>query len=131
MDDPKATDPEALAQRFLDLWQEQASLLATDPKLAELSAAWLALWQRGAGVAAQAAGGMALGQGGVNAGGQKGGAGTSGATAAAAASGDSQHDLAELYRRLADCEARIAALESQLGGSVRKPRTSTRRRKPE
>src|SRR3546814_16424942 len=55
MTDPAAPDPQALARQFLDLWQEQAGLLAADPKLAELSATWLTLWQRGADAAQAAA----------------------------------------------------------------------------
>src|SRR5690606_28198468 len=126
-------DVDALARRFLDLWQEQAALLATDPRLAELSGAWLTLWQRGAGMAMQAA----AGEGGGNA--RQADAGRNSAAgraerpaAAAAASGDGQPDPAELARRLAECEARIAALESALAesgraGSARKPRAASRR----
>src|SRR3546814_19232720 len=55
MTDPAAPDPQALARQFLDLWPEQAGLLAADPKLAELSATWLTLWQRGAEAAPAAA----------------------------------------------------------------------------
>jgi hypothetical protein len=129
MDDPKtgpktgagAADAQALAQRFLDVWQEQAGLLATDPKLAELSASWLNLWKQGAAAATQATAPGAQGGGNDARPGAKAGSAKTGAAPAAAASGDGQPDVAELARRLADCEARLAALESRTEGPVRRP----------
>jgi len=39
--DPNAVDYAALARRYMDLWQEQASKLAQDPSLASgLASAW-------------------------------------------------------------------------------------------
>jgi hypothetical protein len=143
MDDPKAKagagDAQALAQRFLDLWQEQAGLLATDPKLAELSANWLTLWQQGAQKAqqaAQAAGQKTAGQKTADQGGGHGattgtapGSPADRAAAAAAASGDHQPDAAQLARRLADCERRLAALESALAGALQQPAARPRQRR--
>jgi len=131
----------SLARRYLDLWQDQVNAMAKDPALAEALARGVAMMSQVPAAILQAAKAGAASP--VNQARTADAGSTSapsrsppdqpsaGTAAAAAASGDSQHDLAELYRRLADCEARIAALESQLGGSVRKPRTSTRRRKPE
>jgi hypothetical protein len=134
MDDPKAKagsggDAQELAQRFLDLWQEQAGLLATDPKLAELSANWLTLWQQGAKNAQQAAAAAAKQQGGADgAPGYSPGPKARSSTAAAA-SGHDQPDAAELARRLADCERRLAALEGALAAALQQPAAPARKRR--
>jgi len=48
-------DIEALARRYLDLWQDQASALAGDAELARQLGRWLTLMQSGMAHAFQAA----------------------------------------------------------------------------
>jgi len=36
-------DPESLARRFLDLWQDQMTAVAGDPQLAEAMARWISI----------------------------------------------------------------------------------------
>jgi uncharacterized small protein (DUF1192 family) len=97
-------DIEALARRYLDLWQDQASALAGDAELARQLGRWLTLMQSGMAHAFQEA------------------ATTSapGSQTPAAASGGGQSGLDELARRLALLEERIAGLEAG-AGRKRKP----------
>jgi hypothetical protein len=146
-------DLDELAERYLDLWQDQMSALASDPEFAEvmnrllassaaampdLAAAWAA-WpamMAGLGAGKRTEDGKDAEQtdGGPGAAptGRKGGAraakGAPRAEAAAAAPGDRRADLVELARRLAALEDRVAALESGpgqgRGGARGRPRKS-------
>src|SRR5215470_3752902 len=102
-----SSDPDALARRYLDLWEEQMAAWASDAALADVLRLWLGL--------------VGLDRFGVGSGGD-GAPGRSGpdgeraarAPAAADASGDRQHDLAELAQHLAALEQRLAALEARV-----------------
>jgi hypothetical protein len=120
-------DPAALARRFLDLWQEQVAAAAADPALAEMMqrlaaapAAWAALWTgpvpgfqhgRRDDPAASAAA-----------------VPPHGAAPAGAASGRGGDDLVRLAGRVAELEARVAALEAAGGGRSGARRGARKRR---
>jgi hypothetical protein len=99
-------DIEALARRYLDLWQDQASALAGDAELAGQLGRWLTLMQSGMAHAFQAAAAAT--------------ASAPGTATPAAASGGGQPRLDEFARRLALLEERIARLEAG-AGRERKP----------
>ena len=117
-----APDLEALAKRFLDLWQDQVAASVADPALAD----WLARFLAAPGHTGPMAGPMA--------------APTSGMTpdaaafadvfaamarrspAAAAPGGAGDDRVDQLAGRLAECEKRLAALERGVGGAGGKPR---------
>ena len=87
--------PDALARRYLDLWEEQMAAWASDGALADVLRLWLGLVgldRFGAG----SGGDGAPGRGGRD------GEHAARAAPAAAASGDRDHDLAELARHLAE-----------------------------
>ena len=98
-------DIEALARRYLDLWQDQASALAGDAELARQLGRWLTLMQSGMAHAFQAAAPTTS---------------APGPQTPAAASDGGQPRLDELAGRLALLEERIARLEAGAGGK-RKP----------
>jgi hypothetical protein len=124
-------DIDELAERYLDLWQDQLSALADDPDFAETmtrlmgssaaampgAAAWAAWPAALAGLVPGAAGERAGdGKDEEQAAGKAGsgpGAAPAGAQTAAAAPGAGGADLVELARRLAALEDRVAALESR------------------
>ena len=128
MSDPP--DMHALAQRYLDLWQEQLAGLAGDREVAELMARTIELMNTGAAAFASMAQSAAAPPDGEAKGGepakrdgpdtkQKPGAGLSGAAGRApgaqapgAARGAADDDLAECARRLGALEKRVAALEA-------------------
>ena len=59
----RAPDPNELARRFLDLWQDQVQAMATDPEMADAVRRWSALWTgpgRSAGTPAPAGPGDGL-----------------------------------------------------------------------
>jgi hypothetical protein len=133
---------EALAQRYLDLWQDQLAALAADPETSRLMGRSLQLWA-GAGPAGwqaiwQAAADGLKGQQGhsFDHGAfaeffkqPSGPAQTRGAAPAGAASGHGDDDVAKLRRRLAELEARVAEVAPKSGGTgggagkrARKPR---------
>jgi hypothetical protein len=117
-----APDLEALAKRFLDLWQDQVAASVADPALAD----WLARFLAAPGHIGPTAGPMA--------------APTSGMTpdaaafadvfaamarrspAAAAPCGAGDDRVDQLAGRLAECEKRLAALERAAHGAGGKPR---------
>ena len=109
-------DPAALARRFLDLWQEEIAGSGRDEGPGALTLRLAALH-----LAALAPG---AGSGDLN-----GSAGNtaSGAEAAAPTSRDGAQQLAELARRLADCEEGIAALEARARAAGSGPGKGTRR----
>jgi hypothetical protein len=118
---PEPPDPESLARRFLDLWQDQLTAVAGDPQLAETMTRWIGMTAPGmaaflplmqAGLkAASAKEGPSDAQGRASDG--KTPAGTA---AAAAAHGGGGGDVDKLARRLADVEKRLARLEAGTGG---------------
>src|SRR5450432_4584155 len=114
---------EALARRYLDLWQDQATALAGDAELARQIGQWLSMMQAGmvhgfqSPNAAKSAAGRAAGKA------------ETGAASAAAPSGGSQPGLDKLARRLAALEKRLDRLEAGAKGGRPKPRGRTRKRK--
>ena len=109
-DDSRSGDPadfDRLARRYLDLWQNQLSGMASDHALTEQVARLFAAANAQVASAIQAA------QGAAHANRETGQAGT---PSAAAASGHGPDDVGELRRRVATLEARIAELESKLAG---------------
>jgi hypothetical protein len=148
-------DLDALAERYLDLWQDQMSALASDPEFAEVmnrlvassaaampevAAAWAAWPAMMAALLPGAAGGRrengkgaqqaeeSAGRAGT---GDKGGAqaarGPARAKAAASAPRDRGADLVELARRIAALEQRVADLESGPGKGRRSARGGSRK----
>ena len=121
-----APDLEALAKRFLDLWQEQVAASVADPALAD----WLARFLAAPGTAGPPAGptsGMtpdAAAFADVFAAMAR----RSPAAAAPCRPGDDRMD--ELAGRLAECEKRLAALERGAGGAGRTPRKRPGKRGP-
>lgn len=142
-------DLEQLAKQYLDLWQDHLRATARDPQVGQTlsqmtqiftgsAAAFAALAQQAlaqqnmaqqakAAKASQPAGTDADDRTTAN---QDSGTGrNSGAAAAAAAHGGGHADLAELDRRLADIERRLAALETGGGGPGGAAEKRPRRRK--
>ncbi len=125
MSDPP--DLHALAQRYLDLWQEQLAGVAQDREVAEIMARTIELMNTGAAAfASMAQSAMAPPEGAAKGGepakrhgtdtNQEPDASPSGAPVAAApaaARGAPDHDLAECARRLGAHEKRVAALEAR------------------
>ena len=126
-----APDLEALAKRFLDLWQDQVAASVADPALAEWLSRFLA-----------APGGPGLAPAGKSKDGETindptafadifaamASGAAHGAAPAAASSGAGDDRLDELSRRLADCEKRLSALEPGPGNTGGKPRRRPRKR---
>ena len=120
MSDPP--DLHALAQRYLDLWQEQLAGLAQDREVAELMARTIELMNTGASAMASPEGAAKGGETPKRDGtdtkqkpdaSPSGAAGRApGAQAPAAARGAPDDDLAECARRLGVLEKRVAALEA-------------------
>lgn len=99
---------QALARRYLDLWESQLSAMAADSELAEQLGRLFAATNASLLNSVQAAGGGPEGRQGTS----DAGANTADRTAAAAAArGDRAMDMAELERRLAALERRLDALE--------------------
>jgi len=117
----------ALAARFVDLWQRQLKIMAEDPALSEMMAAYRKFGAPGFGT-----GGGTDESGTPNdSSGKTATSGTApGAEAADASSRQRGIELDELARRVAACEERLAQLEKgTVGGSAsagkraRKPKT--------
>ena len=109
-DDPKPgpeSDFDRLARRYLDLWQNQLSELASDQALTEQVARLFAAANAQVASAIQAA------QGGPNAR-SSAPTGQAGSASAAAASQHGADDVGELRKRVAALEHRIAELEAKL-----------------
>jgi len=121
---PETPDLKALAERYLDLWEEQFAAAAADPALAAAMAAWLGPWRA---LAAETAKGGAApssdarrktdersarqsekSHGGARA--------QAGAAPAAAAPGDGGSGLERILEQLQRIERRLDALEQQRGG---------------
>lgn len=138
-----SADLEALARRYLDLWQDQMTALAGDSEFIEaidkLTAASGMAMPAGA-TAWPGVVGMMMAATGQPAGREREasdrqdspqadspGAAASGAASAAPSSGQRQSDLAELLGRLAALEERVAALESGPGRSRKSAQPKPRR----
>ena len=132
----KPPDIDALARRYLDLWQDQLSALAADKDVAELTAKTIEVMNSGLTAMTSVAEITTRNPG-------PGGAGASpqhpskdhdntieptGAETAAAPSGRPDNDLAEFSRRLDALEQRVAQLESGTGASGEGPRKRPKRR---
>ena len=115
-----APDLEALAKRFLDLWQDQVAASVADPAMAE----WLARFLAAPGVTPTQ--GASRNEPGAFA--DIFTAMAAGAAPAAASSGAGDDRLDELLGRLAECEKRLAALESGADKPGGKPRKRSRKR---
>lgn len=118
-------DLETLARRYLDLWQDQVSALAADPEFTEtlgrmlqVSAAlgpagWMSVWTAAAaGLKPQNAHDERSAKSATTPANP-----APGSAAAAAPSHDGGDDLAELRRRLAALEARLAGLDGARGAA--------------
>jgi cystathionine beta-lyase family protein involved in aluminum resistance len=97
-----AGDFDKLARRYLDLWQNQLSGLASDQALTEQIARLFAAANT------QVASAMQAVQGAHH-------ASKAGTSAAASSPGHGADDVGELRKRVEALEARIAELESKLG----------------
>jgi hypothetical protein len=128
---PETPDLKALAERYLDLWEEQFAAAAADPALAAAMAAWLGPWR--ALAAGTKPGGTAFGTGpksNERAAGARQNAGpgspTKSGTAAGtaptgAASRDGGRGLERILEQLERIERRLDALEQQRTGQRKRP----------
>jgi hypothetical protein len=146
----KPPDLEALARRYVELWQDQIAATAVDPELtdgltrmmqlmssgmAAQAGLWQALWpDMVARATAQAAAAAAAAS--APAGDQAAGRTASqpeapppGPAPAAGAPPDGGHDVAQLQARLAVLEERLASLEGGPGAPRRGTRPGPRRRR--
>ena len=135
----------ALARDYLDLWEDQLAAMAADPTIAEQSARFFdTMGQAGAAANPLATAQMAamaqqfMTLAGLAAGGKADNGETTvrgtertppGATAAAAAPGDSAQQLAEFASRLAALEERLDRLEAGAGGTRRRAKPAARKRR--
>ena len=119
-------DLDALAKRYLDLWQDQLGAVSKDRETAEIMAQTMELMNAGATAFAS----MAAVQENPNKGNADDDANAAptdtprtdrGTAAAAAAPGASDSDLDELARRLERIEERLDLLEAAPGGGRRNP----------
>src|SRR5687767_4725095 len=113
-----APDPDELARKTLELWQDQLAALAGDPVAGTAMARLMSMAALGPGAVlrafAEAAGGS-LGPDGATGGEGRAGDAAAGSAAAAAASGAGDDRLARLERRLDELERRLADLEGTPG----------------
>ena len=130
---PEPIDLDALAKRYLDLWQDQLGGIAKDEKAAEIMAQTIELMNAGAttfAAMATATRGQENGEDHDNATGNRysnqrpaarnRGGRQGGPPSAAAAHGGSEPNLAEFARRLEWLEGRLTALEAGSKKSRRK-----------
>jgi ubiquinone biosynthesis protein UbiJ len=99
-----SADFDRLARRYLDLWQSQLAGLSADQALTEQIARLFAAANTQVASAIKAAQGAHH-------------AAQTGTSPAAASSGHGADDVGELRKRVEALEARIAQLESKLGGA--------------
>ncbi|HET8728281.1 MAG TPA: hypothetical protein VFO41_12275 [Alphaproteobacteria bacterium] len=115
-------DLDALARRYVELWQDQWTALATDPQAAESMTRLMTLFAQSAAPMASFLGAFAPAAYGPGHDTEP-----SGAASARPASDGGDGRLDEFARRLAAIEERLARLEADT--AARRPRTGTRRRK--
>jgi hypothetical protein len=111
---PETPDLKALAERYLDLWEEQFAAAAADPALAAAMAAWLGPWRALAAGAAPGASGGKTGRASDDK-----AAGTTqkaGPAPAGAAPRDGGRGLDGIVERLERIERRLDALERKRAG---------------
>ncbi|MBV8167272.1 MAG: hypothetical protein JO021_10795 [Alphaproteobacteria bacterium] len=135
-----AADPAELADRFLDLWQDQLAAVATDPDLAETVARLWSQWLVGPAAAWRTPTTDMPAKPAARAPRQRAADGrppesrpdakpeTPGAPPAAAASGDHGPDVGDLLARIGTLEKRLAALERPPRVRGRAAERRTRRR---
>jgi len=124
-------DLDALAKRYLDLWQDQLGGISKDQQTAEIMAQTMELMNAGAAAFAS----MVAAQGNLNKGYPDADAAPTagkpnappGTAAAAAPSGASDPDLDELARRLDRLEERLDTLEAGAVKSRRSPAKKSRK----
>lgn len=117
MSDREPPDLDALARRFLALWQDQARAMAADPATLEAMRAGADAWAPLMGAWAQA-----LKAGADNAAAPARAAGQAGSAPAGPASSDRDEFLHDLDRRLRGVEERLAKLEGAAETRKRKPK---------
>ena len=113
-------DSRRVAADFVDLWQDQVGALADDHSLSEALESMLAMLDRAATADTANAGPdhdgnehiEPSGDGSNGESGGESGGGAAGAAAPGPAPGDDVEHIDELRRRIAECQSRIAALES-------------------
>ena len=118
-DEDNQPDIGALAQQYVDLWQQQLSGAASDEALAGVMAQTVQLMNAGATAMASYATSQASRTAKDDNRGNDGGnnhVGDTGATPVAASSGVDNSVVDELHRRIEQLEKRIAALETGTGG---------------
>ena len=108
--DDGSADFDRLARRYLDLWQSQLSGLASDQALTEQIARLFAAANAQVASAIQAAQAASHATAAAPLGPDR-------TASVAAASGHGPDDVGELRKRVEALEARIAELESKLGGA--------------
>lgn len=118
---PETPDLKALAERYLDLWEEQFAAAAADPALAAAMAAWLGPWRTLAAAGAPGGGTTKRGSDERATGASKTARATtagaaSGTAAAGAASGDGGRGLERIVEQLERIERRLDALERKRPG---------------
>jgi hypothetical protein len=104
-------DMDALAKRYIELWQDQMAQISADPSVTD---AWRSVFENAAknlGIAPDAFAAYTAAFAGATHGANKD-SGSAGPEAAAAASGDGGADLADVLRRLDALERRLTALEA-------------------
>ncbi len=102
-----SVDMDALAKRYVELWQDQMAQISSDPSVTD---AWRSVFENAAknlGIAPDAFAAYTAAFSGVSQ-----GAALAGSEAAAPASSDGRADLADVLRRLDALERRLAALET-------------------
>ena len=135
--DAEAPDLDALARRYLDLWQDQVAAVAGDANLIQemtrlialIGAAWSGRPSATGPGAVSEAGGGRDGSGSDGAGRAAAGGGAVGAAAAGAPSRRGGDDVARLDRRLAALARRVARLEAGAAGAPRRTAGKPRKRR--
>ena len=105
---------QALASRFVNLWQRQLEIMAADPALNEMMAAYSNFGIQ----ATHSGGGDENGSADDSIGTRAKSDSAAGATAARSASRQRGGELDELARRVAACEKRLAELERGAGAAI-------------
>ncbi len=130
----KEDEIQALAPRFVDLWQRQLEIMADDPALRQMMTAFSSFM---APAAPSTLAGGGLDQNGISDESQIGTAsdksaksdGAAGTAAAGSSSRQRGDQLDEFTRRLAACEERLAALEKGAKGGSASAKKSPRKTK--